>query len=126
MTEQITLKDARKSQEHLAKQFSKIGRSLIISNKEAWKLFLEQKESDVIPTEHLPVIESVLLGNPIISIEAYRDLSSDILKELQYCPVMRVLYKISGGDLMPDLVQHYLKMTADVLRAEDLSGSNYK
>ena len=122
MNNQLSLDDARKSQVQLVTQFNQIGRSLILSNEETWKLFLEQEESDVIPREHLPIIKSVLLGRPIVPIEVFRDMSSDVLKKLQYCPVMRVLYKISGGDLMPELVQHYLKMTADVLRPEALPG----
>tara|TARA_R100001443_G_scaffold40427_1_gene53859 strand:- start:467 stop:844 length:378 start_codon:yes stop_codon:yes gene_type:complete len=124
MNNQISLDDARKSQEQLAKQFNQIGRSLVLSNKETWKLFLAQEESDVIPREHLPLIKSVLLGRPSVPIDVYRDLTFSILQKLHYCPVMRVLYKMADGNLMPELVQRYLKITADVLKSEAQPGPN--
>ena len=115
MNNQLSLEDARKAQKQLAKQFNAIGRSLVLSNNETWELFLEQKESEIIPREVLPVLKSVLLGKPIVPIEVYRDMAADALKKFQYCPVIRVLHKMTDGNLMPELVQHSLKMTAVIM-----------
>ena len=75
MKEQLSLKDLQKYQNLLARQFNEVGRSLVLTNKETWELFLEQQESDIIPRDHLPAIESILLGNPIIPIEVFRDIA---------------------------------------------------
>jgi len=122
MNNQLSLDDARKAQEQLATQFTKIGRSLVISDEKVWELFLEQKESDRIPKEFLPIVKSILLGKPIVPIDVYRDIAAEALKKYHYCPVIRVLMKMTDGELMPELVQHSLKMTADVLRPEALPG----
>ena len=124
MNNQLSLEDARKAQKQLAKQFNAIGRSLVLSNNETWKLFLEQKESEIIPREFLTVLKSVLLGKPIVPMEVYRDMAAHSLKKFQYCPVISVLHKMADGNLMPELVQHFLKMTADVLRPEAQPGSS--
>ena len=118
MNNQLSLEDARKAQKQLAKQFNAIGRSLVLSNNETWELFLEQKESEIIPREVLPVLKSVLLGKPIVPIEVYRDMAADALKKFQYCPVIRVLHKMTDGNLMPELVQHSLKMTAVIMAGQ--------
>lgn len=81
MNNQLSLEDARKAQEQLAKQFKEIGRSLILSNKDTWELFLYWIESDVIPREVLPLLESVLLGRPIVPIEVYGDMATEALKK---------------------------------------------
>ena len=41
----LTDKDFQKYQYLLAKQFNEVGRSLVLSNKETWAIFLEQEES---------------------------------------------------------------------------------
>ena len=115
MNNQLSLDDARIAQEHLAKQFNELGRSLVLSNQETWELFLEQEESKLIPEMFLPVVKSILLGKPSIPIELYRDMVTDALKKFKYCPVIRVLHKMTDEELMPELVQHSLKMTAKVL-----------
>ena len=115
MRKQLTLKDVQKYQDLLAKQFNEVGRSLVLSNQETWTLFLAQEESDIIPREHLAVVESILLGRPIISIEVFRNLATDVLKQYKYCTIIRVLYKMTNGNLMPELVNHSLKMTSIVL-----------
>ena len=84
MRKQLTLKDVQKYQDLLAKQFNEVGRSLVLSNQETWTLFLAQEESDIIPREHLAVVESILLGRPIIAIEVFRDLATEVLKEYKY------------------------------------------
>ena len=124
MNNQLSLDDVRRAQEQLAKQFIELGRSLVLSNEQTWELFLKQKESDVIPREFLPIAKSVLLGKPIVPIEVYRDIAAECLKELKYCPVIRVLMKMTDENLIPELVQHSLKMTADVLRPEVETDSN--
>ena len=126
MNHQLTLEDTEKYLNLLAKQFNEVGRSQILSNEKTWALFLAQKESDVIPREHLTVVESILLGRPIITVEVFRDLATQVLKEYKYCTIIRVLYKMTGGNLLPELVNHSLKITACVLRPEDLPGSNYE
>jgi hypothetical protein len=118
MRKQLTLKDFQKYQDLLAKQFNEVGRSLVISNKETWELFLAQEESDIIPREHLAVVESILLGRPIITIEVFRDLATEVLKEYKYCTIIRVLHKMTDGNLIPELVDHSLKMTSLVLSSE--------
>jgi len=119
MSKQLTLEDFQKYLYLLSKQFNEIGRSLVLSNKETWKIFLEQEESDIIPRGHLAIVESILLGRPIISIEVFRDLATDVLKEYKYCTIIRVLHKMTDGNLLPELVDHSLKMTALLLCSED-------
>ena len=120
MNHQLTLEDTEKYLNLLAKQFNEVGRSQILSNEKTWALFLAQKESDVIPREHLTVVESILLGRPIITVEVFRDLATQVLKEYKYCTIIRVLHKMTDGNLLPELVEHSLKMTACVLRTEAL------
>ena len=124
MNKQISLEDARIAQEHLAKQFNELGRSLVLSNQETWELFLEQEESKLIPEMFLPVVKSIFLGKPSISIELYRDMVTDALKKFKYCPVIRVLHKMTDEQLMPELVQHSLKITAKALDEEVETNSN--
>ena len=120
MNHLLTLEDTEKYLNLLAKQFNEVGRSQILSNEKTWALFLAQKESDVIPREHLTVVESILLGRPIITVETFRNLATQVLREYKYCTIIRVLYKMTDGNLLPELVEHSLKMTADVLRPEVL------
>ena len=120
MNHQLTLEDTEKYLKLLAKQFNEVGRSQILSNEKTWALFLAQKESDVIPREHLTVVESILLGRPIITVEVFRELATQVLREYKYCTIIRVLYKMTDGNLLPELVEHSLKMTACVLRPEVL------
>ena len=124
MNNQLSLDDARIAQEHLAKQFNELGRSLVLSNQETWELFLEQEESKLIPEMFLPVVKSILLGKPSIPIELYRDMVTDALKKFKYCPVIRVLHKMTDEQLMPELVQHSLKITAKALDEEVETNSN--
>ena len=118
MNHQLTLEDTEKYLNLLAKQFNEVGRSRILSNEKTWALFLAQKESDVIPREHLTVVESILLGRPIITVETFRNLATQVLREYKYCTIIRVLYKMTDGNLLPELVNHSAKMTACVLRPE--------
>jgi phosphopantetheine adenylyltransferase len=120
MNHQLTLEDTEKYLNLLAKQFNEVGRSQILSNEKTWALFLAQKESDVIPREHLTVVESILLGRPIITVETFRELATQVLREYKYCTIIRVLHKMTDGNLLPELVEHSLKMTACVLRTEAL------
>ena len=115
MNHLLTLEDTEKYLNLLAKQFNEVGRLELLSNEKTWALFLAQKESDVIPREHLTVVESILLGRPIITVEVFRDLATQVLKEYKYCTIIRVLYKMTGGNLLPELVNHSAKMTACVL-----------
>ena len=124
MNNQLSLDDARKAQEHLAKQFNELGRSLVLSNQETWELFLEQEESKLIPETFLPVVKNIFLGKPSIPIEMYRDIVAKALKKFKYCPVIRVLHKMTDEELMPELVNHSLKMTAKVLSSEVEEDSN--
>ena len=124
MKEQLSLKDLQKYQNLLARQFNEIGRSLVLNNKETWTLFLAQKESDIIPRDHLPAVESILLGSPNIPIEMFRDIATGVLKKHKFCTIIRVLHKMADGNLMPELVKHSLKMTSQVLAPEDQSDPN--
>ena len=119
MKEQLSIKDLEKYQNLLAIQFNEVGRSQVLTNKETWALFLAQKESDIIPKDHLPAVESILLGSPIIPIEKFRDIATEVLKKHKFCTIIRVLYKMTNGNLMPELVNHSLRMTSQVLTPKD-------
>ena len=95
MNNQLSLDDARKAQEHLATQFNELERSLILSNQKTWELFIEQEESKLIPETFLPVIKSIFPGKPIVPIEVYGDIVDNGLKKFYFCPVIRVLYKMT-------------------------------
>ena len=119
MYDQLTLKDARKYQQLLAKQFNEVGRTLVLSNQKTWELFLAQEESNEIPREHLPVIKSILLGRPNVPIDVFRDLAAERLKKYKYCSIMPVLLKMTNDEeLLPELVEHSLKMTAALIKPE--------
>ena len=119
MYDQLTLNDARKYQQLLAKQFNEVGRTLVLSNQKTWELFLAQEESNEIPREHLPVIKSILLGRPNVPIDVFRDLAAERLKKYKYCSIMPVLLKMTNDEeLLPDLVEHSLKMTAALIKPE--------
>ena len=120
MTTQLSIKDLEKYQNLLAKQFNEVGRSLILSNQQTWELFLEQQESDIIPRDHLPSVKSILLGSPTIPIEMFRDIAVEVLKKHKFCTIIRVLYKMANGDLIPELVDHSLKITSIVLSEEHI------
>ena len=91
----LTNQDFQKYQYLLAKQFNEVGRSLVLTNKETWALFLDQKESDIIPRDHLPAVESILLGSPNIPIEVFRDIATGVLKKHKFCTIIHVLHKLS-------------------------------
>ena len=119
MYDQLTLNDARKYQQLLAKQFNEVGRTLVLSNQKTWELFLAQEESNEIPSEHLPVIKSILLGRPNVPIDVFRDLAAERLKKYKYCSIMPVLLKMTNDEeLLPELVEHSLKMTAALIKPE--------
>ena len=124
MNNQLSLDDTRKAQEQLAIQFSEIGRLLVLSNQETLEQFLEQKESDLIPRDHLPAVEGILLGSPIIPIEVFRDIAVEVLKKHKFCTIIRVLHKMTNGNLLPELVNYSLKMTAAVITPEAQPGPN--
>ena len=124
MNSQLTNQDFQKYQDLLAKQFNEVGRSLDLSNKETWAIFLEQKESDLIPRDHLPAVESILLGSAIIPIEVFRDIAVEVLKKHKFCTIIRVLFKMTNGNLLPELVNHSLKMTSLVLTPDVQSDAN--
>ena len=124
MKEQLSIEDLQKYQNLLAKQFNEIGRSFVLNNKETWALFLAQEESDIIPRDHLPAVKSILLGSPNIPIEMFRDIATGVLKKHKFCTIIRVLYKMTNGNLMPELVNHSLKMTAAVITPEAQPGPN--
>ena len=118
MKEQLSVKDLQKYQNLLARQFNEVGRSLVLTNKETWAMFLAQKESDIIPRDHLPAVESILLGSPNIPIEMFRDIATGVLKKHKFCTIIRVLYKMANGNLMTVLVILYLIMSCLVLTPE--------
>ena len=126
MKTELSNNDLQKYQELLAKQFNEIGRSLVLNNKETWALFLAQKESNIIPRDHLPAVESILLGSPIIPIEVFRDIAVEVLKKHKFCTIIRVLHKMTNGNLLPELVNHSLKMTAAVITPESQPGPSIK
>ena len=79
MKDKLSIQDLEKYQNLLAIQFNEVGRSLVLTNKETWEMFLAQKESNLIPRDHLPAVESILLGSPNITIEMFRDLATGVI-----------------------------------------------
>ena len=71
--------------------YNEVGRSLVLSNKETWEMFLEQEESDIIPRDHLPAVENILLGSPIIPIEVFKDIAFEVLNKHKFCTIIHVL-----------------------------------
>ena len=61
MNNQLTLKDAQKYQNLIARQFNEIARSLVLSNDETWELFLKQKETEFLDPVHLHIIKRFYL-----------------------------------------------------------------
>ena len=98
MKEQLSLKDLQKYQDLLARQLNEVKRSLVLTIKETWALFLEQKESDIIPRDHLPAVERLVLGSPNIPIEVFRDIATGVLKKHKFCTIIRVLHKMTNGN----------------------------
>ena len=115
MNNPLTLKDAQKYQNLLARQFNEIGRSLILSNDETWEMFLNQKESEVINSAHLPIIKGVLFNQPTISIKDYRDALCEVIAQNKFCQLMPIFHSMTEGNLLPELVQHHSKIIAAIL-----------
>ena len=115
MNNQLTLKDAQKYQNLLAQQFTEIARSLIKTNEETWKLFLKQKESEVLDPVYLPIIKGVLFSKPAMSIKDYRDTLCAVIAQNKFCLMIPIFTSMTDGDLLPELVQHHSKITAVIL-----------
>tara|TARA_R100001443_G_scaffold111299_2_gene123971 strand:+ start:58 stop:570 length:513 start_codon:yes stop_codon:yes gene_type:complete len=113
----LTLKDAQKYKDLLAKQFSKIDAA---SNDERWNNFLEIKEAKFIPNENLPVVRGLLEGKNCLAIKDFRNIIIQNLKKFKYCTIIPVLFEMTEGYLMPELITHYFKITSIVLSEEDM------
>ena len=124
MNNQLTLKDAQKYQNLLASQFNEIARSLVLSNEETWELFLKQKESEVLDPVHLPIIKGVLFSQPAMSIKDYRDTLCAVIAQNKHCLMIPIFNSMTDGNLLPELVQHHSKITADILSTQDQTNSS--
>tara|TARA_R100001463_G_scaffold16069_3_gene41760 strand:- start:2604 stop:2984 length:381 start_codon:yes stop_codon:yes gene_type:complete len=121
---QITLEDAKKYQDLISDQFRKIARSEVMSREDLWQELIRDNKFHMIPQEWLPRIKSIFIGKPIITIEFFRDQVTKQLKTHHYCFMIGVLYELAEGNLIPELTQHSLKITADVLNQEAQSEPN--
>ena len=124
MNNQLSLKDAQKYQNLLARQFNEIARSLVLSNDETWELFLKQKESEVLDPVHLPIIKGVLFSQPAMSIKDYRDTLCAVIAQNKHCLMIPIFNSMTDGNLLPELVQHHSKITADILSTQDQTNSS--
>ena len=124
MNNQLTLKDAQKYQNLLANQFNEIARSLVLSNDETWELFLKQKESEVLDPVYLPIIKGVLFSQPAMSIKDYRDTLCAVIAQNKHCLMIPIFNSMTDGNLLPELVQHHSKITADILSTQDQTNSS--
>tara|TARA_A100001011_G_scaffold183768_1_gene192599 strand:+ start:428 stop:781 length:354 start_codon:yes stop_codon:yes gene_type:complete len=115
MNNQLTLKDAQKYQNLIARQFNEIARSLVLSNDETWELFLKQKESEFLDPVHLPIIKAVLFSLPAMTIKDYRDALCAVIAQNKFCLMIPILHSMTDGVLLPELVQHHSKITAVIL-----------
>jgi len=120
MTEVLTLKDAQKYQDLLAKQFSEVAQTSNISSEECWQLFLDQEPTQKVPQDNLPTIKEVLNGNSSLLLKDWRNIIIDNIKREKYCTLIPVLFGMAKGKLLPELVSHYLKITSIILSEEDM------
>ena len=118
MNNKLTLKDAQKYQNLLAQQFTQIARSLIMTNEETWEVFLKQKESEVLDPVHLPIIKGVLFSQQAMSIKDYRDALCAVITQNKHCQIIPIFNSMTDGNLLPELVQHHSKITADILSTQ--------
>ena len=116
----LTLKDAQKYQDLLAKQFSEVAQTSNISNEECWQLFLNQEPTQKVPQDNLPTIKEVLNGNSSLLLKDWRNIIIDNIKREKYCTLIPVLFGMAEGKLLPELVSHYLKITSIILSEEDM------
>ena len=124
MNNQLTLKDAQKYQNLLARQFNEIARSLVLSNNETWELFLKQKESEVLDPVHFPIIKGVLFSQPAMSIKDYRDTLCAVIAQNKHCLMIPIFHSMTDGNLLPELVQHHSKITAEILSTQARTASS--
>lgn len=113
----LTLTDAQKYKDLLAKQFSKIDAP---SKDVRWNNFLEIKDSKFIPRENLPVIRGLLEGKDCLAIKDFRNIIIERIQIDKHCSIIPVLYEMTEGDLLPELIAHYLKIVSIVLSEEDM------
>ena len=119
MDSTLTLKDAQKYRDLLAKQFTEITKS----DEQSWETFTRQKDFGVIATEYVPIIKGILQGNATISIKDYRDALVGAIKQNKYCLVIPVLHSMTDGNLLPELSEHYLKITSIILTEEAIQNA---
>ena len=119
MRETLTLKDAKKYADLLSKQFYEIGRNEIINNEETWKLFLKQKETKDIDPNHIPIVKGILFGKSTLSIKDYRDALVAVIGKNKYCQVISILYSMTNGNLITELVSHSNKINSIILSTID-------
>lgn len=113
----LTLTDAQKYKDLLAKQFSKIDAE---SKEDRWNNFLEMKDSKSIRKENLPIIRGLLEGKSCLAIKDFRNIIIERIQKDKYCTIIPVLYEMTEGDLLPELIAHYLKIVSIILSEEDM------
>ena len=116
MTQELTLKDAKKYQDLLAKQFLEMARTNFVSSEKLWDNFLNHPKTKEIDVRHLPIVKGILLGKPTLAIKDYRDALLEVVQEIKYCRVMDILYLMTDGNLLPELVEQSNIVIGSALR----------
>ena len=116
----LTLKDSQKYQDLLAKQFNAVAVNFNLNNEECWQFFLDQEPTQKVPQANLPTIKEVLHGNSSLLLKDWRNIIIENIKREKYCTLIPVLYSMTEGKLLPELVTHYLKITSIILSEEDM------
>lgn len=116
MTQELTLKDAKKYQDLLAKQFLEMARTNFVTTEKLWNNFLDHPKTKGIDMRHLPIVKGILFGKPTLSIKDYRDALLEVVQEIKYCQVMDILYLMSDGNLLPELVEQSNIVIGSALR----------
>ena len=116
----LTLKDSQKYQDLLAKQFSEVAVICNLNHEECWQFFLDQEPTQRVVKENLPLIKEVLNGNSSLLLKDWREIIIENIRKTKYCTIIPVLYSMTEGKLLPELVSHYLKITSIILSEEDM------
>ena len=116
----LTLKDAQKYQDLLAKQFSEVALTFNLSEDQTWELFLNQETSSELYQEYLPTIKGVMQGKTTLLIKDWRDMVVGSIQKDKYCRLIPVLHSMSDGNLLPELRDHYVKIKSIILNEDDM------
>ena len=103
--------DSQRYGELLSKQFISIAREELISNEEAWQLFLSQPDAVKINKNTLPMLKNILYGTQTLE----SDVIIRAIKENNHCPLIPVIFTMSKGNLSDELIKSSNTILAKVL-----------